>query len=88
MAQRFFALRTGWLGMRFARKHRHDGLGVIAVRCLRCSPMEYEASPQNLPYAGPTGPPLSDVPLRLADLQAQNMDARFDGPAPPQPPPL
>jgi len=80
--QRFFALRAGWLSMRFARHHRHDGLGGIAVRCIRCAPMEYEASPQRSAQTwGPPHPPPSDMPLRLAEMQARFMDER-DAPPP------
>ena len=81
MAQRFFALTSGWLAMRYARKHKHDGLGVIAIRCLRCAPLEFEQSPQGnrVPedyQAAPPAAPIDSNIIRLADIQARHMDAR------------
>src|ERR1035437_7604550 len=86
--QRFFSLRTGVLAFRYARKHRHDNLGSIAVRCLRCAPMEYEGSPQRGavgrgPAQFPEYPPPSDTAITLAELQASYMDARDAAPPPP-----
>jgi hypothetical protein len=60
------------------------------VRCIRCAPMEYEQSPQaryrddglTRVDAPPLHPPPSDVPLRLAEMQARFMD----GPPPPPAP--
>jgi hypothetical protein len=88
---RLFALSTARLAFRYARRHRHDGLGAVAVRCIRCAPMEYEQSPQgNLPPgygdAPAPFPPPSDNIIRLADFQARNMDARYDPPPPPPKP--
>ncbi len=89
---RFFAFRTGRLAMRYARKHRHDGLGGIAIRCIRCAPIEYEQSPQapRIPddFSGPPQyPPPSDKAITLAEMQAQFMDQR-SAPPPPAPPAL
>jgi|HubBroStandDraft_6_1064221.scaffolds.fasta_scaffold00174_39 hypothetical protein len=72
---RLFALSTARLAFRYARAHKHDGLGSIAIRCVRCAPLSYDGSAQ---YAGPMpSEPVADGKvLRLADLQAKDMDAR------------
>jgi len=73
---RFFSIRTGVLAFRYARHHRHDRLGAIAVRCLRCAPLEYESSPQFGPFSPPVPLRQPDKADRLADIEAHEMDSR------------
>ena len=82
---RLFALSTARLAFRYARAHKHDGLGSIAIRCVRCAPLAYDGAPSE--YAGPmpTEPVADGKVLRLADLQARDMDSRE---VPPDAPPF
>lgn len=69
---RFFSIKTGVLAFRFARHHRHDHLGIIAIRCMRCNPPEFDSSPQGLPaFSLPVPMRQRDKADALADLQAR-----------------
>ena len=70
-----FATRAGRLAFAYARKHRHDGNGAVALRCLRCAPLDHDDASSASQRAAI---PLDDRPLRLADIQARNMDSRSE----------
>lgn len=70
-----FAFRSGRMALAYARKHRHGGNGAIALRCLRCAPLDYDDASSTTQRAAI---PADDRPLRLADIQARNMDSRSE----------